>query len=93
MNMDSSELAETLDAHFTTDNGDTLAETLDGLRRATRMIALAVSPDAAPGIDATGGTVASLAEAVMGITAGLCRVAEGLRAIAEAIEAQRQEQK
>ena len=85
------ELAETLDTQFTADNGDTLAETLDGLRLAAKMIALAISPDAAPGIDATGGTVTSLAEAVMGITAGLCRVADGLNAIAEAIEARRQE--
>lgn len=39
----------------------------------------------APGKDAAGGTVSSLTEAVMGITAGLVRVADALLDIANAI--------
>lgn len=49
-------------------------------------VANAITPRGlAPGHDATGGTVASLTEAVMGMTAALVQVAEGLRDIAEAI--------
>ncbi len=48
-------------------------------------IAKAITADASPGKDCLGGTVSSLTEAVMGITAGLCKVAHALSDIAEAI--------
>lgn len=37
------------------------------------------------GKDATGGTVHSLTEAVMGITAGLCRIADAIDRLADEI--------
>jgi len=40
---------------------------------------------AAPGRDATGGAVGSLTEALMGMTAGLCRIAEAIGDLAEAV--------
>ena len=50
-------------------------------------IARAIKPrDAMPGHDAAGGTVDSLTEAVMGITAGLVRIAEALHRLADAHE-------
>ncbi len=50
-------------------------------------IAHAITPNAAPGHDETGGTVASLTEAVMGVTAGLCRIAVAIEQHAAAVEA------
>ena len=50
-----------------------------------RSIAVAVTADAAPSHDETGGTVASLTEAVMGVTAGLVRIAIALEEVALAI--------
>lgn len=38
-----------------------------------------------PGTDAAGGTVTSLTEAVMGMTAGLHRIAESISDLAEAV--------
>jgi tetrahydromethanopterin S-methyltransferase subunit B len=38
-----------------------------------------------PGTDETGGSVHSLTEAVMGVTAGLCRIADALESVATAI--------
>jgi hypothetical protein len=37
------------------------------------------------GSDETGGTIGCLTEAVMGITAGLCRVASAISELAEAV--------
>lgn len=62
-----------------------VVDVIQGLATSARRIASAISADAAPGHDATGGVVASLTEAVMGITAGLMAVAESNEAIADAI--------
>jgi len=49
-------------------------------------IANAITPrDAAAGKDATGGTIASLTEAVMGVTAGMVRIADAIGDLAEAV--------
>lgn len=48
-------------------------------------IALAITPTGLPGRDATGGSITSLTEAVMGITAGLVRVAESIESLAAAV--------
>lgn len=45
----------------------------------------------APGHDATGGTVDSLTEAVMGITGGLVRIADAMNNVADAIRDSRPE--
>ncbi len=55
------------------------------IQGAARTIASAITEPVMPGHDETGGTVACLTEAVMGITAGLVQVADALNNIAEAI--------
>lgn len=62
-----------------------VVDALDSLARSTRLIAAAVTPTAVPGTDATGGTVASLTEAVMGVTGGLVRIADAIAELAEAV--------
>jgi hypothetical protein len=54
-------------------------------RTGLRQVAHAISNDAAPGTDATGGHVACLTEAIMGVTAALMRIAEAMNEVAEAI--------
>jgi len=49
-------------------------------------LAQAIYPlSALPGQDATGGRIESLTEAVMGVTAGLVRIAEAIGDLAEAV--------
>ncbi len=56
---------------------------MDGLDR----VAGAITPQGSlAGEDATGGRVSSLTEAVMGITAGLVRVAEAIEGLSGAIK-------
>ncbi len=51
-----------------------------------RSVASAITPaDAAPGKDATGGSVGSLTEAVMGLTAGAANIAAAINNVADAI--------
>jgi hypothetical protein len=58
----------------------------DHLNAAINRVASAILPqDVGAGKDATGGAVISLTEAVMGITAGLVRVADALLDVANAI--------
>ena len=55
----------------------------------TEQIAQAITPPAAPGKDAAGGTVTSLTEAVMGVTGGLVQIAEAIQELANAVAAVR----
>lgn len=48
-----------------------------------------ITETAVPGNDAAGGVVGCLTEAVMGITAGLCRIAESINNLAEAVREQK----
>ena len=48
-------------------------------------VARAITADGAPGHDETGGTICSLTEAVMGVTAGLCSIASAINNLAEAV--------
>ena len=58
----------------------------EAMRYAITTIANAITPrGVAGGKDATGGHVESLTEAVIGMTAGLCRIADALESIADAI--------
>ena len=50
---------------------------------AAARIARSITADAAPNADATGGCVASLTEAVMGMTAALVQIADAISEIAE----------
>ncbi len=63
-----------------------LVEAIIGLARNTGKIAKAITPqDASAGYDATGGTITSLTEAVMGITGGLVQIANAIQSLAEAV--------
>ncbi len=49
-------------------------------------IAQAITPDVIPAEDATGAFVASLTEAVMGMTSGLVRIADAIERLADIVE-------
>jgi hypothetical protein len=66
-------------------HGASVADLLGELALATDRVALAITPDASPGTDASGGVVMSLTEAVMGITSGLHSVAESISDLAQAV--------
>ena len=63
-----------------------VVDVLNYLANSAGRIAKSITPlgDAA-GRDATGGTVGSLTEAVMGITAGLVQVASAIESLADAV--------
>jgi hypothetical protein len=61
-------------------------EDIEYLGLQIRKVAEAITPAAAAGRDETGGNVASLTEATMGVTAGLCKIAEAIDGLAAAIE-------
>lgn len=50
-----------------------------------KRIGNAISADNSPGHDAVGGTVGCLTSSVMGVTAGLVRIAEAIDNLAEAV--------
>ena len=61
-------------------------EQIEDALMAIYALAGAISPNnAARGEDAAGGTVGSLTEAVMGVTAGLCRIADSVQSLACAV--------
>lgn len=64
---------------LTDDDGFGVPEAIDDIAKAITPFGVGM------GEDATGGKVASLTEAVMGITAGLCKVAEAIGDLAEAV--------
>lgn len=58
----------------------------DAIHEGMSKIANSIIPlGACSGTDATGGTVLSLTEACMGITAGLCRIADAINNLADAV--------
>lgn len=65
------------------EDGICLAEAVDNIGN---KIATAITPRAIVGnTDASGAFVESLTEAVMGVTGGLCKIAEALHEVADAI--------
>jgi hypothetical protein len=64
-----------------------LADLSESVAQAAHEIATAITPDAHPGHDETGGTVASLTEAVMGMTTALVRIAQAIELVAAAVAA------
>lgn len=63
-----------------------VVDVLDRLAARVGSVAIAITPlGDLPGQDAVGGHVASLTEAVMGLTAGLCRIAESIQSLADAV--------
>lgn len=57
----------------------------DLLRKMAVRVQTAISGDASPGRDAAGGTVGCLTSSVMGVTAGLCQIADAINNLAEAV--------
>jgi len=55
------------------------------IERAAAKIADAITARAAGASDASGGHVESLTEAVMGMTRGLCSIANAIESLAEAV--------
>lgn len=55
---------------------------IDRLAYSTDKVAAAITPVAVAGTDAVGGSVSSLTEAVMGVTGGLCQIAEAIQELA-----------
>ncbi len=63
-----------------------VVDALDRLASCAGAIARAIlPPDTMPGHDAAGGTVASLTEAIMGMTAGLVQIATAIHDLADAV--------
>lgn len=58
-----------------------LSRNIDRLAR----VSDAITSQAGGGIDETGGIVTCLTEAVMGVTAGLCKIAEAIDGLANAV--------
>lgn len=63
-----------------------VVDVLDRLSSCVRSVARAITPsESAAGQDATGGHVASLTEAVMGLTAGMVQIANSIESLADAV--------
>lgn len=62
-----------------------LVDTTDRMASGIYRLALAIMPNAAGGKDANGGHVESLTEAVMGVSAGLARIADAIESLADAV--------
>lgn len=62
-----------------------MEDQLVGIRQALESIAETIYPSCAGANDASGGHVRSLTEAVMGITAGLCNIADAINNLADAV--------
>ena len=61
-------------------------EAIEMMARNAGRVADAICPfPSLPGKDASGGYVASLTEAIMGMTGGLVRIAESIETLAEAV--------
>lgn len=58
----------------------------DGVVSAIRRLAASITPCIQGNDDASGSHVESLTEAVMGVTAGLCRIADAIEMVAERME-------
>jgi len=59
----------------------------EGIENSIHTLANSITPsNVLAGHDAVGGTVCSLTEAVMGITGGLCRIAEAINNFADIID-------
>lgn len=68
------------------DGADNMFDAIANLASAAKSIANAMTPlGLAPGDDASGGAVGSLTEAVMGVTAGLVRIADSIEMLACAV--------
>jgi len=62
-----------------------ITEVLDALAQSTYRVSTAICGEACPGTDDAGGRVGCLVEAVMGVTAGLVKIAASISDLAEAV--------
>jgi hypothetical protein len=62
-----------------------VVDVLHSLHCAAYRIAAAITPNVVGCEDASGGHVESLTEAVIGITGGLCRIADAISELADAV--------
>lgn len=69
------------------DDERNVSDAVDGLSRMVQRVADSICIDDI-GHDESGGTVGSLTEAVMGMTAGLFSIADSIRDLAEAVREQ-----
>jgi hypothetical protein len=80
-------IATSLDNLLMSPNGEpaNVVDAIAGLSMPLRRIARAITEEGHPGKDECGGTVGSLTEAVMGVTAGLCQIASAISDLADAV--------
>ncbi len=78
-------IAEVINDAFKSNNELSLTDAVEELANSQSKIALAITAGCSEGTDATGGKVLSLTEAVMGVTSGLCKIADAISDLAEAI--------
>ena len=75
-------LAHVFTSHNVRPNGPedfaNVVDVIDSLVTQASRVAQAIVADAGPGTDASGGTITSLTEAVMGVTAGLHAIADAI---------------
>lgn len=81
-------ILRTLESPNVADSNLEPANVVDVLQRVSgsiRRVSSAICADDSPGQDETDGTVSCLTEAVMGVTAGLCRIASAIQDLADAV--------
>lgn len=67
-----------------------LVDVIDKATYRLAAIAQAITAPVTPGHDATGGNVGCLTEAIMGVTAGLCRIADAITELANAVSSSKE---
>jgi len=67
-----------------------VVDVLSNLAQAAYRVSTAISDEAIPGTDATGGKVGCLVEATMGVTAGLAQIADAISDLAQAVRETRE---
>lgn len=70
---------------FKGEDESTIVDAVHGVAGRINRLADSITPNLAPGIDATGSPVGSLTEAVCGATAGLVRIAHAIDSLADAV--------
>jgi hypothetical protein len=71
--------------HIEDSDTDNVVDAINSLAGSAKRIAVAIDGDSAPGTDACGGHVGCATEALMGVTAGLVKIANAIHDLAEAV--------
>ncbi len=83
--MQGQQLTRTENRHMTKKEESRIEDIMLSISMDIDSVASAITPYASPANDAVGGHVESLTESVMGVTAGLCRIADAINNLAEAV--------